>query len=136
MAGSIADYAENKLIDHLLGKTSFTMPSVWAALVTTTPTDADTPATLDYADYTGYAPLALSGSDFNAASGGSTTNATAWVWPDCSAGSNTIAGMVLVDNATQGTGNMLAWADVASKTIDTSNTPPTIAIGAFTFSLN
>ena len=41
MAGNLSDYLENKLIDHFLGTTSYTMPTpVYVALYTVTPSDA------------------------------------------------------------------------------------------------
>ena len=39
--GSFTDYLENKVLDHVVGKTSFTMPAVVAvALFTAAPSDA------------------------------------------------------------------------------------------------
>lgn len=43
MAGNLSDYAENKLLNHLLGIESFSMPeNVYIALFNTDPTDAGT----------------------------------------------------------------------------------------------
>jgi hypothetical protein len=40
MAGNISNYLENKLLEHSLGKTSYTMPTtVYAALFTVAPTE-------------------------------------------------------------------------------------------------
>lgn len=136
MAGSMSDYAENKLLDHLLGKTSFTMPAnVYAALCTTVPTDASTGATLVEATYTGYARKQIAAGDLNAASAGVVTNANPITFAACTAGSSTVVGVAIVDNATTGAGNVLAWSDVTSHVIDTSNTPATIAAGALSLTL-
>lgn len=35
---AVTDYLGNALLSHAIGKTSFTMPSVWLALFTTAPT--------------------------------------------------------------------------------------------------
>ena len=41
MAGNLTNYLENKLLDHFLGTTSYTMPSpVYVALFTVAPGDA------------------------------------------------------------------------------------------------
>jgi len=41
MAGNLTDYLENKLLDHFLGTTAYTMPSpVYVALFTVAPNDA------------------------------------------------------------------------------------------------
>jgi hypothetical protein len=41
MAGNLTNYLENKLIDHFLGTTSYTMPAdVYIALFTVAPSDA------------------------------------------------------------------------------------------------
>lgn len=134
MAGSISDYAENKLIDHLMGKTSFTMPStVYAALCTTTPTDASTGSTIVEATYTGYARKQIAGADLNAAAAGVMTNLNAIVFAACTAGTSTVVGVAICDALT--VGNMLAWSDVTSHVIDTSNTPATIAAGALSITL-
>lgn len=43
MAGNLSDYAENKLLNHILGVAAFTMPTtIYMALFTTNPTDAGT----------------------------------------------------------------------------------------------
>ena len=43
---SFSDYAENKILELIVGKTGFTTPTAYIALVTTLPTDASTGATL------------------------------------------------------------------------------------------
>lgn len=136
MAGSISDYAENKLLDHLMGKTSFTMPAaVYAALCTSVPTDASTGATLAEATYTGYARKQVAAGDLNAAAAGVMTNANPIVFNACTAGTSTIVGVAFCDASGTGAGNVLGWSDVPSHVIDTSNTPATIAAGALSISL-
>lgn len=136
MAGSFSDYLELKVLDHVLGKTSFTMPAtVAAALCTVTITDAMTGATITEATYTGYARKAIAASDLNAASSGSSTNANAITFANCTASSSTIIGVAVVDNTTTGAGNLLAYSDVTSKTVDVNNTPATLAASALTVTL-
>lgn len=128
---SKSNYLENKVLDHCLGDGSFTMPAaVYLALCTVVPTDASTGATITEANYTGYARKQIAASDLSAASSGSKTNSSAITFADCTAGSSTIVGFAILDSGTTGAGNVLYWGTVTSKTIDTSNTPPTVAVGA------
>jgi hypothetical protein len=134
MAGSLSDYAENKLVDHLTGKTSFTMPAtVYAALCTVTITDSMTGSTITEATYTGYARKQIAASDMNASSGGVATNANDIVFAACTAGTSTIVGVAICDASTAG--NMLFYSDVTSHVVDTSNTPATIPAGSLSVTL-
>lgn len=136
MASGISQYLANKLLDHSLGKTSFTMPATVAvALVTVAPVATDTGATITEANYTGYARKVIAASDLAAASGGASTNANAIVHDACTAGSSAVIGVVILDSSTIGAGNVLWMDDIASKTIDTTSTPPTIAAGALDIAL-
>ena len=127
-------YLANKLIDHQLGKTSFTMPTVYVALSSTTPTAAGTNVTEPSGG--AYARVATSGATWNAAASGSTTNVAAITWTTASAdwvgGANLTYG-VLYD-ASSG-GNMLAYGalTVAKNVLDGDTA--SIAIGGLTVSL-
>jgi hypothetical protein len=132
----MSDYAESALLNHLMGKTSFTMPSaVYAALCTVVPTDSMTGSTITEASYSGYARKAIAASDLNAASGGVMTNANDITFAPCTAGSSTVVGVAIVDSSGTGTGNMLAWSDVTSHVVDASNTPATIPAGSLSITL-
>jgi hypothetical protein len=66
----ISQYAMPKLIDHLNGKTSFTMPvTVAMALDTAAPTSTSTGASQAETTYTGYGRQTLAGAAFVAATG-------------------------------------------------------------------
>ncbi len=104
---SLSNYAEQKLGDHLLGTTSFTMPAqVYCAAHTADPTDAGSGAEVATGGGSLYARVAV---DFNAmASPGGTTNPTAdVVFPTAGASWGTVSHIALWDNATAGAGNML-----------------------------
>ncbi len=75
--GSASDYAEAKILDHLVGKTSFTMPTCYIALSTADPTEDGSGIAEPVA--TGYARQATAGADWNAATvgAGGTSNANA-----------------------------------------------------------
>lgn len=136
MAGSLSDFAENSLLDHVLSKTAYTMPAnIYAALTTVTPTDSMTGATITEATYTGYARKEILATDLNAASGGVVTNSADITFAACTAGSSTVVGVAIVDSSGTGTGNMLAWSDVTSHVVDASNTPATIPAGSLSITL-
>jgi hypothetical protein len=119
MAGSLSDYAELKILEHSVGKTSWTMPtSCYAALWTTAPNDAST----------GAAPspgVEVSGGSYarvqtNTSWGTATlsgiTNSVDIVFPTASASWGTIVAVSLMDAIT--TGNFLWWGTLtASKTV-------------------
>lgn len=70
MPGSLTDYAERKLLDHITGTTSYTRPTPYLALFTSAPTDSSSGT-----EVTGgsYVRKTLT---FNAASWGSTSNSS------------------------------------------------------------
>ena len=69
MAGNLSNYLEDKLLDHFLGTTSYTMPDpVYIALYTVAPNDAGGGTEVTGGSY------ARQTADFTAASGGATSN--------------------------------------------------------------
>lgn len=122
--GSFSDYLENKVLDHIVGKTSFTMPTAYVALSTTDFTDAGTGGT-EPGDT--YARVTTSGADWAVASGGATSNAAAITFPQASASWGTIGYFAVFDAAT--VGNMLFHGTVSpSKAVGAGDTPE-FAIG-------
>lgn len=115
MAGSLSNYAENKVLDHVLGTTSYTMPSTYLALFTVAPTDstAGTEATGG-----SYARQSLSGL-FDSASGGAASNNANIDFagmPAC-----TIVAIGIMDNSTGG--NLLVHGTLtANKVLDAGDT--------------
>ena len=98
-------YAQEKLLDHLRGKTAFPMPTVWVALYTVSPTDNGGGTE---ANYTGYARTPTTGADWAPASGTAAPNANPIGFPQCTAGSNDIVAFGLLDAPTAG--NLLGYA--------------------------
>lgn len=124
--GSFSDYLEAKLLDHVVGKTSFTMPStVYVALYTTAPNDASTAGTPSPGvEVTGgsYARKSTAGADWNAAASGSISNANTITFVTATGSWGTVLAFALVDSAS-GAGNILAWGTLGtSKTIGTGDT--------------
>jgi hypothetical protein len=108
----ISQYLANKLIDHQLGKTAYTMPTVYVGVSSTTPTTLGTNVTEPSGG--SYARIATSGASWNAAASGATTNATALQFAQATAdwvsGAN-LTHVVLYDALT--TGNFLGFGAVA-----------------------
>lgn len=133
-AASKSDYLEGKDVAHNMGKTSFTMPAtVGLALLTATPTDASTGATITEASYTGYARKQVKAENLTEPTGTSPTkitNSAELTFAACTAGSSTVTAWALLDSTTTGAGNVLYWGTATSTVISTTQTPPSIAVGA------
>src|SRR4051794_26486736 len=78
---SKTNYLEAKIIDHMTGKTSYTMPTVYVGLFTVAPGESTAGTECSGS---AYARVATSGATWNAATQGapsSTSNATAIAFP-------------------------------------------------------
>ena len=113
---NISDYAENKLLDHLLGTAAFTMPAqVYLALFTTPSSDA-APGTEPSGG--AYARVAV---DFSPSSGGAANPTADVVFAEATTNWGTITHGGLMDAASGG--NMLMHgALAATKQIDVGDT--------------
>lgn len=118
MAGSLSDYAENKLLDHVLGTTTYTKPTTYVALYTVAPSDSTSGTEVSNSGGSAYARQAAS---FSAASGGTTSNSSNLDFtnmPAC-----TVVAIAIVDSDTIGAGNVLVWGTLASnKSLDAGDT--------------
>lgn len=127
-------FLANKLIDHQLGKTSFTMPTVYVGLSSTTPTAGGTNITEPSGG--AYARVATSAATWNAASSGSATNAQAVTFTTASAdwvsGSN-LTHAVFYD-ASSG-GNFLAFGSLGTAKAVLNGDTASFAAGQITVSL-
>ncbi len=128
MAG-FTTYTQQKVLDHVRGKTSWTMPTAYVALFTAAPSDAGGGTE---AAYTSYARVATAGADWSAASGTSGTNAQAITFPACTGSSSTVTHFGLYDASTSG--NLLAWG-TCSLSVSTGITPQ-FAASALTLTLD
>lgn len=139
ISSGISQYAMSHLIDHLNGKTAYTMPTTVAmSLATAAPTSTTTGATVTEANYTGYARQTIAGAGFNAATAATpsvATNNGAITFGNCTAGTSTLAGFILADSATLAAGNALWYGTLSSVTISTTQTPPTVATGVLSLSM-
>jgi hypothetical protein len=117
--GSFSDYWENKVLDHIFGKGSYTPPTIYVGLSTADPTDSGT--AIAEPSGNGYARVQTSASDWNAAANGSLNNAGNITFAQASGNWGTITHFALFDSATAG--NMLAHGALSqSKSIGESDT--------------
>jgi hypothetical protein len=116
---SFADYAEDKILDHAVGKAAFTMPTIYIALCTADPTDAATGASCnEVANANNYSRKSTAGSDWNSASGGAIDTAEDLTFATAGGSWGTMTHFVLVDSPTYGQGNVIAHGALsASKTV-------------------
>ena len=111
----MSNYLENALINVTLRATSYTAPTtVYVALYTTDPTDADTGTEVTGGSY------ARTAVTFAAPSNGVSLNSADVTFPTCTAGWGTITHIGLRDASTAG--NLLYHTPLdSSKTIDTGD---------------
>lgn len=133
---SFSDYAELAILEHVVGKTTFTKPVFWLALLTTVPSDVSTGATIVEATYTGYARLEVPAASWGAAATGEIKNSAVLTFAECTAGSSTIVGWAGVDSTTEGAGNVLCWGTCTSTVISTTQTPATVAASGLVVKLD
>ena len=107
---SFADYWENELLDHALNDGAYVAPTIYVGLSTADP--GEDAAGLAEPSGNGYARVATVAADWNAASGGSKTNANAIEFPKASGSWGTITYVCLFDAATSG--NLLASGALTS----------------------
>jgi hypothetical protein len=140
IANGISQYGMSHLVDHINGKTSFTMPTTVAmALATAAPASTATGSTITEAAYTGYGRQTIAGAGFNAATAATpsvSTNASTITFGNCTGGTSTLLGFALCDSATVAAGNMLWFGGLSSTVISTTQTPPTVASAALSLSIN
>lgn len=118
MAGSLSNYAENKVLDHIMGKAAFTMPTTaYLAAFTAAPTDAGGGTEVSGGSYARQAITSAMG----AASNGAQTNSSQISFPTASASWGTVVAFGIFDAITAG--NLLWWGDLsASKAVGNGDT--------------
>lgn len=121
---SKTDYLENKVLDHITGKTAYTMPQVWVALFTATPVEAGGGTEVAGGSY---ARKITVGADWVAAANGITSNATVLTFPTASGAWGTVGWWGLYDAST--VGNLLRFAALTTAKIIISGDSASFAIG-------
>ena len=132
---SLSNYAELKLLDHLLGKGTrdFTSPATLAVAMASAISGTDGATVTEFANANGYVRQAVT---FGTASSGSASNSTLVSFPTATGNQGTCTHIAVYDSLTYGGGNLLFYgALTASKTIDTGDTFE-IKIGNLTVNLD
>ena len=114
MAGNLSNYLENKLIDHFLGTTSFTMPAaVYVGLYTVAPDDTGGGTQVTGGSY------ARQSAAFTASASGATSNSANIDFAGMPAA--TVVAIGIFDASTAG--NLLLWGTLTvNKTTDAGDT--------------
>lgn len=129
MDGSCALYAENKILEHLVGKAEFTMPATpYLALFTVAPTGEDGTGGTEIVPGAGgnnYNRLALTAATYwkDAAADGAIDNSDAIEFPEAtSANWGNIKAFAIYNHVTETT-EMLIWGNITTpKDIDIGDT--------------
>lgn len=133
MAGSMTDFLENKILEHTLGKTSYTMPTgCYIALFTVNPSDAGGGTEVTAAN--AYARQQVLGAGWGTASAGSITNSADINFPVATGSWGTITAIAVMDAVTAG--NMLWWGTLATSKAITTNDQFKIATSNLTITLD
>jgi hypothetical protein len=124
---ALTTYLGNKLLDHTIGKTSYTMPDVFLALFTTAPNVSGGGTE---AAYTSYARKDVVGADFSAAASLASTNAAEIAFPTKTGGADiTVTHWATYDASTAG--NMLEFGTLTVSRLIQDGDTPKFAIGDF-----
>lgn len=119
--GSFADYLEEALLEHSVGKVTYAIPTVFIALSDADPTD--TGGSINEPVGNGYTRVTTDGATWNnaTAAGGAIDNASDITFPEATGTWGTIAFFALFDAGTAG--NMLMHGSVSpSKLIQNGDT--------------
>lgn len=127
MAGSAGDWAELKILEHMVGKTSWTMPATPAlALCTADPGEAGTGGAgiSEVANSNNYARKAVSGSDWENAAAGAIQNTNPITFNQASGSWGTVTHWAIMTSPVWGEGFIIAYGDLTTpKAIDNGDTP-------------
>jgi len=125
--GSLTDYAENELMDHLFNAAYTPSAAIYLALCTADPTDAATGASMsEVADSGGYARTAIT---FGAAASRRVTQNAQVDFPTATGSWGTVTHWAIVDSATHGAGNVLVHGAFSSSFAPVTGNTPSVASG-------
>lgn len=127
-------YLANKTLEHVVGKTSYTMPTNYLGLSSTTPTIGGTNVTEPAGG--AYARVATSGASWGTASAGSITNTATLTYPTATADWSSAANLtygVAYDAASAG--NLLYFGALTTAKPVLNGDTVSIAPGGVTISL-
>lgn len=132
--GSLSDFAENGFLNHLFGTAFTPAASLYIALCTADPTDTATGASMnEAANSNNYGRKAIT---FAAANSRAVAQTGVVTFNQASGSWGTITHWAIVDTATYGAGNVLAYGAFSSSFAPVSGNTPSIASGQVTVTIS
>lgn len=127
MAGSFANYLEDKILDHVFGGGDYTRAgTVYISLFTVTPSDTGGGTEVTGGSYA-RAIVTNNATNFPASSGGAKSNGTEIAFVTATGSWGTVLAFGIHDASTAG--NLLAWGDVTPSKAIASGDTAKFAIG-------
>jgi hypothetical protein len=118
---AFSDYLENKVLDHLLGATTYTAPgTVYFALYTSAPSDGGGGTEVSGGSYARVA-VTNNATNWPAAISGLKRNNIIITFPEATGSWGAIVGVGILDAATAG--NLLFWTTITSRTVVQGDIP-------------
>lgn len=144
-AGSLTDYLENKVIDHLFRGTAYSAPAtLYISLHTAACSDSSTGTEVTGGSYarvavtsngTNWANTQSSGTGVSSGTTGTTSNSSAITFPAPTANWGSITHFGIFDASSAGN-MLLCQALTVSKTVNNGDAAPSFAGGALTFQID
>ena len=133
MAGSLNDYLELKLLEEIVGKTAFVMPTAYIALSRADPGESGAGVDEPTIGSLGYARIATTAANWGTAAAGAIANAQILSYAEATGSWGACTHWIAYDAATGG--NPLFYGELTvPKTITTGDTA-SIAIGALSVTM-
>lgn len=137
MAGELSTKGAQIALDAAFGTTTATARSMYVALLTATPTDATTPATMTEYAATGYSRQLVEFTAATSADPPVAANTNLETFGPFTAGTGaTVTCAALVSSASGTSGDLVAWWTLTASKTPTTGESLTIAAGALTMSLD
>ena len=133
--GSLSDFAESALLNHIFNSTAYTsVANLYVALATGTLTDTSTGASMsEVANANGYQRTLIT---FGAAAARKVIQSGAVTFPQASGAWGTVVDWAIVDTQTYGAGNILAYGSFTASFAPVSGNTPTIPSGEIQVQMN
>jgi hypothetical protein len=132
--GSLSDYAETALLQHIFNVAYTSVATVYVALSTGTLTDTSTGASMsEVANANGYARTAVT---FGAAALRKVIQSGAVTFPQATGVWGTVTDWAIVDTNTYGAGNILAYGSFTTSFAPVNGNTPTIPSGELQVIMN
>ncbi len=130
--GSFSNHWENKILDHIFGKDSYSPPTIYVGLSTADP--LDDASGLSEPAGNGYARLVTNVTDWNTASAGVIYNSNELIFSEATGSWGTITHFALLDAAAAG--NMLCHGALNQSRAIVSGDKARFAVGDLQLSLD